>query len=149
MMLSCQLAAVARAIIQSTGEANAACHTKNAAHQLIHCCMLWACGEHWSFLEHQQMPHAPCHHAVLVTSEPVSGMQEAAKIGKSPDFFYCKSLLEETGVTTVPGSGFKQVRAPRPGARLHALLCESCSSSRQPVGAFYLDPEHQQDARAG
>ena len=37
--------------------------------------------------------------------------QEAKKLGKAPDFFYCKSLLEATGVITVPGSGFKQVCA--------------------------------------
>jgi len=28
--------------------------------------------------------------------------------GKPPDFFYCKSLLEEKGIVTVPGTGFKQ-----------------------------------------
>lgn len=31
-------------------------------------------------------------------------------MGKAPDFFYCKQLLEETGIVTVPGSGFKQVQ---------------------------------------
>ena len=36
-------------------------------------------------------------------------MQAAKKTGKAPDFFYCKELLEETGIVTVPGSGFKQV----------------------------------------
>lgn len=35
--------------------------------------------------------------------------QAAKKLGKAPDFFYCKQLLEETGIVTVPGSGFKQV----------------------------------------
>ena len=35
--------------------------------------------------------------------------QAAKKTGKAPDFFYCKQLLEETGIVTVPGSGFKQV----------------------------------------
>ena len=35
--------------------------------------------------------------------------QEAEKIGKAPDFFYCKCMLEETGIVTVPGSGFQQV----------------------------------------
>lgn len=41
---------------------------------------------------------------------PRKARQEADKIGKAPDFFYCKSLLEETGVVTVPGSGFQQVK---------------------------------------
>lgn len=36
-------------------------------------------------------------------------VQAAKKTGKAPDFFYCKQLLEETGIVTVPGSGFKQV----------------------------------------
>jgi len=35
--------------------------------------------------------------------------QAAKKTGKAPDFFYCKELLEATGIVTVPGSGFKQV----------------------------------------
>lgn len=36
--------------------------------------------------------------------------QAAKEAGKAPDFFYCKQLLEETGIVTVPGSGFKQAR---------------------------------------
>ncbi len=35
--------------------------------------------------------------------------QAAKKVGKPADFFYCMQLLEETGIVTVPGSGFKQV----------------------------------------
>ena len=38
-------------------------------------------------------------------------VQAAKKAGKAPDFFYCMQLLEETGIVTVPGSGFKQVRS--------------------------------------
>lgn len=53
------------------------------------------------------MPHIAC-----------LGPQEADKIGKAPDFFYCKSLLEETGVVTVPGSGFQQV-----SIELSLLIC--------------------------
>lgn len=34
--------------------------------------------------------------------------QEAEKVGKSPDFLYCKEMLESTGIVTVPGSGFRQ-----------------------------------------
>lgn len=34
---------------------------------------------------------------------------EAAKAaGKAPDVFYCLKLLESTGISTVPGSGFGQ-----------------------------------------
>ena len=40
-----------------------------------------------------------------------AGWQAAKEAGKAPDFFYCKQLLEETGIVTVPGSGFKQARA--------------------------------------
>ena len=40
---------------------------------------------------------------------PIFTMQEAEKIGKAPDFLYCKELLENTGIVTVPGSGFRQV----------------------------------------
>lgn len=36
-------------------------------------------------------------------------LQEAEKIGKAPDFLYCKELLDNTGIVTVPGSGFRQV----------------------------------------
>ena len=36
-------------------------------------------------------------------------VQAAKEIGKSPDFLYCKELLENTGIVTVPGSGFQQV----------------------------------------
>ncbi|KAK9807161.1 hypothetical protein WJX73_002229 [Symbiochloris irregularis] len=41
---------------------------------------------------------------------PKKAVQEAEKISKAPDFFYCKSMLEETGIVTVPGSGFQQVK---------------------------------------
>lgn len=33
----------------------------------------------------------------------------AAKLGMAPDEFYCAKLLENTGICTVPGSGFGQV----------------------------------------
>lgn len=37
---------------------------------------------------------------------------EAASVeaGRQPDFLYCMELLERTGIVTVPGSGFGQVR---------------------------------------
>lgn len=39
---------------------------------------------------------------------PAAAVQEAAKQGRVPDVFYCIKLLEETGICTVPGSGFGQ-----------------------------------------
>eukprot|EP01023_Acetabularia_acetabulum_P014025 TRINITY_DN16860_c0_g1_i1.p1 TRINITY_DN16860_c0_g1~~TRINITY_DN16860_c0_g1_i1.p1 ORF type:complete len:525 (+),score=117.07 TRINITY_DN16860_c0_g1_i1:159-1733(+) len=39
---------------------------------------------------------------------PAKAMQAAADLGKSPDVFYCLKLLEATGISTVPGSGFQQ-----------------------------------------
>lgn len=36
-------------------------------------------------------------------------MSAAARAqGKAPDVFYCLRLLESTGISTVPGSGFQQ-----------------------------------------
>ncbi len=35
-------------------------------------------------------------------------MAAAKAMGKSPDVMYCLELLAETGISTVPGSGFKQ-----------------------------------------
>ena len=40
-------------------------------------------------------------------------VQAAKKAGKAPDALYCMELLEETGIVTVPGSGFKQVSGCR------------------------------------
>ncbi|KAL6945334.1 alanine transaminase [Hanseniaspora vineae] len=40
---------------------------------------------------------------------PLKAQSEAAEIGLTPDEFYCKELLEHTGICTVPGSGFGQV----------------------------------------
>lgn len=38
------------------------------------------------------------------------GAIDAAKAkGKAPDVMYCLELLEETGISCVPGSGFRQV----------------------------------------
>ncbi|CAM9364393.1 unnamed protein product [Choristocarpus tenellus] len=39
---------------------------------------------------------------------PEGAMQAAAAAGKKPDVFYCLELLSETGISTVPGSGFGQ-----------------------------------------
>ena len=39
---------------------------------------------------------------------PRRAMVEASKQGKQADFMYCQELLDETGIVTVPGSGFGQ-----------------------------------------
>ncbi len=39
---------------------------------------------------------------------PPGAMAAAKAAGKAPDVFYCLKLLEATGISTVPGSGFKQ-----------------------------------------
>lgn len=39
---------------------------------------------------------------------PPGAMAAAKAAGKAPDVFYCLKLLEATGISTVPGSGFRQ-----------------------------------------
>ncbi|KAK4371870.1 hypothetical protein RND71_007254 [Anisodus tanguticus] len=39
---------------------------------------------------------------------PPGAIDAAKKLGKAPDVFYCLKLLEATGISTVPGSGFGQ-----------------------------------------
>ena len=39
---------------------------------------------------------------------PKKAIAAAKKLGKTPDTFYCLGLLEDTGIVTVPGSGFRQ-----------------------------------------
>lgn len=39
---------------------------------------------------------------------PPKAIQAAKDAGKAPDEFYCLELLKETGIVTVPGSGFGQ-----------------------------------------
>ena len=39
---------------------------------------------------------------------PEKAIAKAASLGQAADFYYCVSLLEETGICVVPGSGFKQ-----------------------------------------
>uniref|UniRef100_A0A8C8RER0 Alanine aminotransferase 1 n=1 Tax=Pelusios castaneus TaxID=367368 RepID=A0A8C8RER0_9SAUR len=39
---------------------------------------------------------------------PARAVQEAQARGLAPDMFYCRQLLEETGICVVPGSGFGQ-----------------------------------------
>lgn len=39
---------------------------------------------------------------------PPKALEAAKECGRTPDTFYCLALLEETGISTVPGSGFGQ-----------------------------------------
>lgn len=39
---------------------------------------------------------------------PPAAIKAADEQGLSPDFLYCKTLLEEAGIVVVPGSGFRQ-----------------------------------------
>ena len=39
---------------------------------------------------------------------PKKFIEEAKKLGKEPDFLWCKYMLEEAGIVLVPGSGFGQ-----------------------------------------
>ena len=39
---------------------------------------------------------------------PPRAIEAAKNAGKAPDVFYCLKLLEATGISTVPGSGFGQ-----------------------------------------
>lgn len=39
---------------------------------------------------------------------PPRALEAAKQAGKVPDVFYCLKLLEATGISTVPGSGFGQ-----------------------------------------
>lgn len=41
---------------------------------------------------------------------PPAAQAAAEADGVEPDFLYCLELLNATGIVTVPGSGFKQVR---------------------------------------
>lgn len=40
---------------------------------------------------------------------PPAAIEAAKAKGKSPDVMYCLELLDETGISTVPGSGFRQL----------------------------------------
>ena len=40
---------------------------------------------------------------------PPAAIEAAKAKGKSPDVMYCLELLEETGLSCVPGSGFQQI----------------------------------------
>lgn len=40
---------------------------------------------------------------------PPGAIEAARAKGKAPDVMYCLELLEETGLSCVPGSGFRQI----------------------------------------
>jgi len=42
-------------------------------------------------------------------SLPQAAIEAAKSKGKTPDVMYCLELLDETGISTVPGSGFRQL----------------------------------------
>lgn len=63
---------------------------------------------------------------------PPRALAAAREAGKAPDVFYCLALLEATGISTVPGSGFGQEEGtfhlrttilPREEVRLPVGLC--------------------------
>ena len=75
---------------------------------------------------------------------PPKAMERAAEQGQSPDMHYCLSLLEQTGICTVPGSGFGQERGTHhlrmtflpPEDRLSAALERFCDHHREYMGGF-------------
>jgi glutamate--glyoxylate aminotransferase len=38
---------------------------------------------------------------------PPAAVAAAQQAGKAPDVYYCLALLDATGISTVPGSGFR------------------------------------------
>jgi alanine transaminase len=50
---------------------------------------------------------------------PQKAIEAAEKAGKAPDAFYCVAMLDETGICTVPGSGFGQ----KDGEAHYRLTC--------------------------
>lgn len=68
--------------------------------------------------------HAGCESEGALYAFPRLTIPEAAQAAAreaavAPDLFYCLSLLNATGIVAVPGSGFKQVRPPPAGPRMH------------------------------
>ena len=58
----------------------------------------------------QQIVSALLTHTTDKLLLPVQAVKAAQDAGKAPDTFYCLALLEETGILTVPGSGFGQAQ---------------------------------------
>lgn len=97
------------------------------------------------FLERAQMVESALNACEGVRTNPIDGamyafprlylprrfVQRAEEMGVIPDFLYCKELLEQTGLCTVPGSGFGQVEGtyhlrttilPSPNSRLNGIM---------------------------
>lgn len=55
--------------------------------------------------EHKQTNATHLHTQIRL---PPKAMEAAKALGKAPDVYYCLKLLESTGISTVPGSGFGQ-----------------------------------------
>ncbi len=58
-----------------------------------------------------QFLHLPFDVSLLCSPQvhlPPKAIAAAKAAGKAPDVFYCLRLLEATGISTVPGSGFGQ-----------------------------------------
>ncbi len=53
---------------------------------------------------------------------PKKAIAEAERLGQKPDFFYCMHMLNETGIMSVPGSGFGQVEGTN-HFRITNLVC--------------------------
>ena len=53
---------------------------------------------------------------------PENILKKAKEQNIFPDLYYCLSLIEKTGIVTVPGSGFEQ-KAGSWNIRLTNLLC--------------------------
>lgn len=62
---------------------------------------------------------------------PDKAVEEAKKVGKSPDTLYALELLDETGICVVPGSGFGQ----KVGEHHYRLTC-LCPGVEDYVGAL-------------
>ncbi|KAH7101192.1 transaminase [Auriculariales sp. MPI-PUGE-AT-0066] len=60
---------------------------------------------------------------------PPKAIEAAKAAGKAPDAFYCVALLDETGICTVPGSGFGQ----KSGEAHYRLTC-LCDGVEEYVG---------------
>lgn len=80
---------------------------------------------------------------------PPKAIAAAKAAGKAPDVFYCLRLLEATGISTVPGSGFGQVRRVRGWAggrlRVHVrhvpavLVVAPCKRGRGPAADVWTE----------
>lgn len=76
---------------------------------------------------------------------PAGAVDAAAAGNKQPDFLYCMELLDQTGIVTVPGSGFGQVRWAKradlgAAARLECTAVHGREAVLPPVGVLRLQP---------